>query len=196
MTVRPRLVAVAAAVGLLVAAISVFGGVWLARAIDDDPPVDGEFVLDQPGVFQEPTDEVNADSSGALLPDVDLLDRDGNVVRLDSFRGAPLVVNVWYSFCPPCERELADFAAVHADLGDTVQFVGVDPFDSVEVMERFAGDRGVTYDLWRDDGRTLSIELGIIAYPVTLFVDADGRILRQTGALDEAELRAAIDELF
>jgi peroxiredoxin len=196
MTVRARHVAAAAVGGLLAALVSVLGGVWLAGALDDTPAVDGEFVLDQPGVFAEPTDDVNDDVTGAALPDVDLLDQNGAVTSLDAYRGAPLVVNIWYSFCPPCQRELVDFAAVHAEIGDEVKFVGVDPFDPVDVMERFAGERGVTYDLLRDDTRELATELGIVAYPVTLFVGADGRVLRQTGELDAAELRAAIGELF
>jgi peroxiredoxin len=95
----------------------------------------------------------------------------------------------------PCRRELRDFAAVHAEVGDRVQFVGIDPFDTVEAMERFADERGVEYDLLRDDG-TMSNELGIVGYPVTLFVDADGRILRQVGEIDEETLRTLIEALF
>ena len=71
----------------------------------------------------------------------------------------------------------------------------------VDAMESFASERGVTYDLLRDTGEysddvLLSDELGIVGYPVTLFVDADGRILRQTGEIDADELRSAIEELF
>jgi peroxiredoxin len=163
--------------------------------------VDGEFVLDEPGVFQQPLDDVNADTAGERLPDVVLSDVSGAPVSLDEYRGAPLVVNFWFSRCAPCRRELRDFAAVHAELGDTIQFVGVDPFDTVDAMVEFAAERGVGYDLLRDTGelsgdRLLSDELGLVGYPVTLFVDDDGRILRQTGELDAGELRAAIAELF
>jgi peroxiredoxin len=196
MTSRVRTVAVAALAGLVAAFVSVVGGVWLAGVLDDEPPVDGEFVLDQPGVFEQPTDEVNADATGERLPAVALTDAAGNPVALDAHRGTPMIVNLWYSFCPPCARELGDFAAVDAELGDRVRFVGVNPFDPVETMERFAGERGVTYELLRDAGREFSIELGIVAYPVTLFVDAEGRIVRQTGELGADELQRAIDELF
>ena len=167
----------------------------------DSSAVDGEFVLDEPGIFQQPLDDVNTDTSGERLPDVVLSDASGNPVSLDAYRGAPLVVNFWFSRCAPCRRELRDFAAVHAEVGDSVQFVGVDPFDTVDAMISFAEERGVRYDLLRDTGelsgdRLLTDELGIVAYPVTLFVDAEGRILRQSGELDADELRAAIEELF
>lgn len=187
---------------LIVAASGTVAAVGtLVVLADDGPAVDGEFVLDEPGIFEEPSDAANPDVAGAAVPDVVLSDRDGEPVSLAEYRGAPLVVNFWFSRCAPCRRELRDFATVHGEVGDTVQFVGVDPFDTVSAMEQFASERGVTYDLLRDTGEhsddvLLTDQLGIVGYPVTLFVDADGRILRQTGEITADELRAAIDELF
>ena len=195
MALRTRHVAIAAVMGLTTSAVAIFGGVWLAGTLDDTAPIDGEFVLDEPGVFSEPTDEINPDTSGLVLPPVLLSDAQGAAVDLSDYRGAPLVVNFWFSRCAPCRRELRDFATVHADLGDRIQFVGVDPFDTADAMLRFAAERGVTYDLLLDDG-SLSDELGIVGYPVTLFVSAEGRVLRQTGEIDADTLRAAIEELF
>jgi peroxiredoxin len=192
---QPRQIVLAALAGVTVAAISLFGGVWLAGALDGDAAVDGEFVLDQPGIFQQPADDVNADVTGDRVPDAALTDSDGREVRLTDYAGQPMVVNFWFSRCAPCRRELSDFATVHADIGGDVQFVGVDPFDTVAAMEEFAAERGVTYDLLRDDG-SLSNELGIVGYPVTLFVDANGRILRQTGEIDAETLRTTIETLF
>jgi peroxiredoxin len=186
----------AAVVGLGAAVASVVGGLVLHRALDDTPTPDGEFLLDEPGVYQEPVDGENADLSGRGVPRFELLDVDEQVVTLADFNDGPLVVNLWYSTCPPCARELADFAAVERDLRGTVQFVGVNPQDSTEVMLRFAGERGVEYPLLRDADRLLGVGLEIVNYPVTLFVDADGLIVRQTGAIDEAELRAIIEEVF
>jgi peroxiredoxin len=196
MRMSPSTVAVGAAMGLFAAAASIGGGLWLSNARSASPDVDGTFVLDEPGIFQQPFQDINADATGASLPDSALLDSEGNEVRLSAYLGAPLVVNVWFSNCPPCRRELTDFGTVHAEVGDRVQFVGVDPFDTVAVMERFAVERGVGYDLVRDAERTFSNEIGIVGYPVTLFVDSQGQILRQAGELDADELRAAIAELF
>ncbi len=182
--------------GVGAAALAVFGGAWFAGVLDDEPQVDGEVVLDVPGIYQQPVDGVNADVSGETVPDVAMLDVDGADVRLTDHRGTPMVVNLWFSNCPPCRRELADFAAVHAEVGERVRFIGIDPFDTLDSMQRFASERGVEYDLWRDPDRTFTAEVGVVAFPVTLFVDEAGRILRQTGEIDADGLRAAIDELF
>ena len=194
MSPRARFVAIATVVGVIV---GVAGGTLARRALDDGPePVDGEFVLDEPGIFQQPTDAVNPDVSGDVLPDVDLADVDGAAMGFDAYAGRPLIINVWFSRCAPCRRELRDFAEVHAEVGDQVQFVGVDPFDTVATMQEFATERGVTYDLLLDPEREFTNAIGIIGYPVTLFVDADGRILRQTGVIDADGLRTAIEELY
>ena len=196
MDVSRRTVLAAGGAGLGAAAVALFGGTWFAGLLDDEPDVDGEVLLDEPGVFQEPVDGVNADVSGTTVPDVAMLDVDGAEVRLSDHRGTPLVLNLWFSNCPPCRRELADFAAVHAEVRDRVRFIGIDPFDTPEAMQGFAAERGVEYDLWRDPDRDFTAEVGVIAFPVTLFVDEAGRILRQTGEIDADGLRGAIDELF
>lgn len=196
MTERTRLRLFAGAVGLVVAVGVLAAGFWLGGRWSSAEPVDGTFVLDEPGVFQQPFDDVNGDATGTPLPTARLTDAAGVERTLAEFRGAPLVINLWFSNCAPCRRELRDFAAVHADVGDEVQFVGVNPFDTVDAMERFAAERDVTYALWRDDRRELTQALEVVGYPVTLFVDADGNVLRQTGEIDEAALRAAIEELF
>lgn len=196
MSGRRHIAIVAGIAGVVTAIVSLVGGVWLARALDDSEPVDGEFTLDEPGVYDQPAEEVNRDVTGRALPEVALLDVDGNTVRLDAARGTPMVVNIWYSTCAPCRRELSDFAAVHAQIADEVRFVGVNTRDGVEAMVRFAEERGVTYELLRDDEFRWVADLGIVASPTTLFVDEAGRILEQTGVLEADELSSIIAELF
>ncbi len=108
--------------------------------------------------------------------------------------GRPMVVNLWYSTCPPCARELTYFAAVDADLGDEIRFVGVNPVDDVETMRSFAAERGVDYELLVDHDGALGDALGVVQYPVTLFVSADGEIVAETGPLSEGDLRTQIAE--
>jgi peroxiredoxin len=186
---RRRLVA--AAVGVVLGLCAV--GAVLALTGEDDG-VDGEFVLDQPGVFSQPGTTV--DQSGKPLPDIELVDVDGQPVALQSFTGKPLVVNIWYVNCPPCARELRDSADVSRELGDAVQFVGVDPVDDADEMVAFASERGVEYPLLRDTDGTLITGAQVAIFPTTLFVSPDGRIVHQTGAIEADDLRQTIAELF
>ena len=109
--------------------------------------------------------------------------------------GTPMVINYWYSSCAPCSAELKGFGVVHRELGDRVRFVGINPFDGPEVNVSYAADRGVNYELLRDPDGAYSSEVGIASAPFTIFVAADGTIVRQTGVLDEDQLREYTQDL-
>ena len=125
-----------------------------------------------------------------------LTDPAGLEIRTSSLVGQPLVVNLWYSTCIPCKRELGEFATVHREVGDEVRFVGINPLDSVDVMERFAGDRGVGYELLRDERERSSTPSASSTSRSRCSSAPDGEIVAQTGEIDGDELRARIEELF
>ena len=187
---RPRLLA-----GSLLVAVAVIGiFVWTQGSDGDDPPIDAS-LTDSGAVVTFPNEGLgNGDVQGDPFPDVVLLDRDDNDVTTADLLGEPLVVNLWFSTCPPCAKELPYFAEVDAETDDA-RFIGVNTLDSVEVMERFAGERGVEYDLFRDEFAELADAIGAVAMPITLFVTSDGTIVEQTGALDADELRAEVADL-
>jgi peroxiredoxin len=190
--IRPRLL-----VGSLVVAAAVIGVfAWTQRSDDSSDRAAIDATLQDPqAVVTFPNDGLgNDDVQGDALPDVVLLDRDDNEVTTTELLGEPLVVNLWYSTCPPCAKELPDFAEVDAETDD-VRFIGVNTLDSVEVMERFAGERGVEYDLFRDHFAELADGIGAVAMPVTLFVTSDGTIVEQTGPLDADQLRDKVADL-
>lgn len=188
MRFRPRLFVVSMVVALVV---GVAGG-WGVYQLAADDPVDA--VLSVPGEYVLPAEDGPA-LAGLGFPDVVLTDPDGDEVRSGDLIGTPLVVNVWFSTCPPCERELADFAEVHAELGERVRFVGVNPFDRPDTMVSFAAERGVTYELLRDPESAFLDAIELTSFPRTLFVDAGGAIVGEAGELDADGLRRLIEEL-
>jgi peroxiredoxin len=187
--IRPRLL-----VGSLLAAVVVIGIFVWTQQPDGDTGIDAT-LQDPQAVVTYPNDGLgNDDVQGEPFPDVVLIDGDGNEVTTADLLGEPLVVNLWYSTCPPCAKELPDFAEVDAEIDDA-RFIGVNTLDSLEVMERFAAERGVEYDLFRDEYADLANAIGATAMPITLFVTSDGTIVEQTGVLDADELRAKIADL-
>jgi thiol-disulfide isomerase/thioredoxin len=188
----------AASIGAAVV-LSVAGGWAISRDggsdADDEIAFDDDITYDSAVVDQFPSIGTNAPVSGEPLPDVMLVDNDGNDVALRSLTGSPMIINSWFSTCGPCKTEMPAFGAVHADLGDRIRFIGVNPQDGPEVNLSFAADRGVHYELYRDPDGAYGIGVGITNYPVTLFVAADGTIVRQTGVLDEDDLRQYAAEL-
>ena len=88
------------------------------------------------------------------------------------FAGKPLVINMFGSWCPPCNAEAPDLATFAAENPDA-QVVGVACEDTEEDAVGFMEEFGLTYPLVMDDG-TLVQEFGIPAYPTTIFFDAQG----------------------
>lgn len=153
-------------------------------------------VLDQPGEYQEPTIALNQDLRGKPFRTAVVLDRNDASVDVAALIDRPLVVNFWFSACPPCKREMPALQSVHESYIDRVRFVGVNPIDSRDRMNEFASSMGVTYELLRDVDGELLVANGISAFPTTLFVATDGSVIRQiAGELTVGDLTAAIEEL-
>lgn len=187
MTLRPRLL-----VGsLLVAAIASLAiGYAIAQSNNSSSGARGDDTTADTGegIPEPPSIETNAVVTGTPLPDVSISTLDGTEVELSALAGQPLVINVWGSTCVPCRKELPDFAAAHLTYGDRVRFVGVSFLPPSDREENFARERGVQYELYYDATGEFVNEVGIAAFPVTLFVLADGSVVEQRGQLDEQQL--------
>ncbi len=130
-------------------------------------------------------------------PSVEFRLFDGSEASLADFRGTPVVLNFWASWCPACVAEMPSFQEVHRTLGDRVTFIGLDVQDDRSAAERFVADTGVTYLIGEDpDGSILGAFDGI-AMPTTIFIDREGNVVsRQSGAIFEDDLTERIQELF
>ena len=179
---------------LVVAALASLAAGWaLARSGASSTNDDTVLIDGTDGPLQPPTIGTNAVVKGEQLPDVNVQTLDGTDVAVRSLVGQPLVINVWGSTCGPCKQELPDFAAAHLTYGDRVRFVGIDYLPPSDREESFARDKGVQYELFYDTNGAFINDVGIAAFPVTLFVDPTGTIVRQTGQLDEAQLSEYIE---
>lgn len=151
-----------------------------------------------PGVAGEGRPQ-RSGGAGPALPDARLTPVGGGepvTIGQIAGPGTPVVLNVWASWCVPCLQEMPAFDVVHRDLGAQVSVVGVTD-DRPAAAEEMAERTGVGYPLLLDSEHDLLPELDIVGLPVTLFIDTEGTIVdRHAGELDEAALRAAIDELW
>ncbi len=191
-TARPPLRAqiVILIVAALVAGV---GAVVWSRTIaaDEDPVAEEDDVrLFDPDAVVDP-DSSNPPNDGEEFPVVQVASADGEIITLEP-DGRPMVVNLWWSGCGPCARELQAFSDVDAEYAGDVRFVGVNPHDDAEKMLEFAANRGVGYELYLDEGYELLDATGLVYFPMTLFVSADGRIVAQTGEVSESELREQV----
>jgi thiol-disulfide isomerase/thioredoxin len=117
----------------------------------------------------------------------------GKDVSLADFRGKPVVVNVWASWCPGCNEEAADlrrFAAAHPE----AVVLGIDFQDTQAGAKDFYRRWGWTHASIWDVSGTLTAALGLQGLPTTYFLTADHKIAAQVvGASDFAGFEQGLE---
>jgi cytochrome c biogenesis protein CcmG/thiol:disulfide interchange protein DsbE len=96
--------------------------------------------------------------------------------RLASLRGYPVVVNMWASWCGPCQSEFPSYQRAAVSYGRRVAFLGIDAKDQTAAAAAFLRRFPVTYPSYVDPGGSIASALGAYtAYPQTFFFDRRGR---------------------
>ena len=144
----------------------------------------------------QPTSRVSHPQEAKAFALPDLRDPD-RTISLAAFRGTPVVVNFWASWCVPCRKEMPDFERVAEDERDRVAFVGVNHQDSRHDALALLHDTGVRYPVAYDPAGKTALAYGLFGMPTTLFIGPDGRLLgRHTGQMSAADLRQSITTFF
>jgi thiol-disulfide isomerase/thioredoxin len=108
--------------------------------------------------------------------------------KVASFKGKPLVVNFWATWCDPCKAEMPRLAAASKKYAGRISFLGVDVQDDATVAARFAAREGVRYASVGDPRRDIAQTQGLVGLPVTQFYDAAGKRV----AVHQGELKADV----
>ena len=128
------------------------------------------------------------------LPDV--VDPSARIDLVD-YRGRPVVVNFWASWCVPCRKEMPGFQAAHQRFGDRVTFLGVNHQDGRTPARELLRQTAVTYRSGSDPDGKVASAYGLRGMPSTVFVSAAGQVVAtRTGELSRSELEDKIEELF
>ena len=146
-----------------------------------------------------PTTQTTGTRGPALtLPDLALPDSNGRLHHLADYRGRPLVLNFWATWCEPCRREIPLLQALQQERGGTVQIVGVAVDFQADVL-KYAQARGMTYPLLMGEKAGLAAvnALGMdTAFPFTVFADGRGNIIAvKRGELHADEARLILGEV-
>jgi thiol-disulfide isomerase/thioredoxin len=129
-----------------------------------------------------------------------LKDMDGATVALASYKGRPLIVNFWATWCPPCKLEIPWFVEFKQKFGaQGLEILGVSIDDPAKELKTFSAEYKMNYPVLMglDQDTLLAAYEAEVTVPVTWFIKKDGTVLGRTVGINtrqyfESQIQAII----
>jgi len=147
---------------------------------------------------EEPSSQADEpEPEKTLAPDFVVQDYEGNDVKLSDYRGKPVVLNFWASWCDPCKSEMGTFNDAHKQYGDDVAFLMVNLADgqreTVAKAKAFIEENGYEFPVFFDVEQKAAISYSVTSIPSTLFIDKEGYPVNGfSGAIEKSDLETGI----
>ena len=171
------------------------------RVISEADVRQGRPVVSRPGTEAEAAENGGAAAAimtpGAPAPNFSLPDRSGRTFSLSDFRGRPLLVDFWATWCGPCRETMPEVQRLHQKYGTQLQVVGINIEGKSEDVLSYLDEGGYTFPVLFDSGNWDSIvatSYGVNSIPRTFLIDRNSRILYEghPQGLTEEQIQAAI----
>lgn len=118
-----------------------------------------------------------AAEEGALAPDFLLEQLEGEDLRLSDFRGYPVVLNFWATWCEPCRKEMPELVEAYDRYGgEGLVIIGVNLQEGKSIAGPFVEDYGIDFPIVVDRDGDLWDHYRLLGLPTTYFIDSDGVI--------------------
>jgi thiol-disulfide isomerase/thioredoxin len=130
-----------------------------------------------PSAFAATPGEVQV---GETLPEATMQGLNGPPRKLSEFRGKPLLINVWASWCGPCRSEMASLERLAwMDMAASFTVIGISTDDYLHKAKGALKASNATITHFIDSNLELENMLGASRLPLTVLVDAEGRVLKK-----------------
>lgn len=106
-------------------------------------------------------------------PAFELKDVDGAPISLAQFRGKPVFLNAFATWCPPCKHELPEIVERYPHYKDRIVFIGIDEQEDAELVKPFLKRFGIAYRVALDPG-DVAEHYAITSLPQSFFIDKTG----------------------
>lgn len=134
---------------------------------------------------------------GFIAPDFTLTNEQGEQVTLSQYRGQPVFINFWASWCPPCKEEMPYIQEAYEKYGDEVVFLGINvtPGDSRENAIKFMDSNNYEMPILFDLDGNVTNTYRSISIPTSFFIDKNGVIkAKYVGPMNYEQIEDFIQE--
>ena len=142
------------------------------------------------------------DAVGLSAPEIDLKDISGKTVRLSDFRGRPVLVNFWATWCTPCWTEMPNLVAQYDKYKDTqglaLLAVNIQQDAKGEAVQVYVRKFKVTFPILLDAEGKAALDYRMRGVPMTIFIDRNG-IMRDFvvgGPMDQEFIDQELQKIF
>jgi len=131
------------------------------------------------------SDKLDRSHKGEAAPDFAFTDPKGKKVTLADFRGKPVLLNLWATWCAPCVKEMPTLDALAVREGDKLQVLTISQdFEAEKVAPFFEKAKFQKLQAWHDPETAFSLQMGV-NLPATILYDSQGReVWRMAGEND------------
>jgi thiol-disulfide isomerase/thioredoxin len=134
-------------------------------------------------------------------PNFTVQDMSGNTVAFSDFKGKPVVINFWASWCPPCKAEMPDYEKMYQEYASKgVVFLMIDLVDgsreTVPIAKQFLKDNKYTFTAYFDVKGSAANAYRISSIPDSIFIDKNGNIVNNyVGMINSATMKKNIEAI-
>lgn len=142
----------------------------------------------------QPAGQLDRSKAGTPAPDTPFEDPDGEPATLADFRGKPVLLNLWATWCAPCIAEMPTLDALAVREGEKLEVLTISQdLEGRDTVEAFFKERGYEQlETWLDPRMGLMTALKVNTLPTTILYDAQGReVWRMAGIEDWTSPEAA-----
>ncbi len=134
--------------------------------------------------------------AGDPIPALTFKSADGKATPIESFRGKPMLIDFWATWCAPCVASMPKLAEIYSEGKEKgLVFISVDQDEDASKASDFLAKKGYTWPNFHDGDGEIEKLMGSSGIPRTVLVDAKGQIVYDGTGGDENHLRAHIAQL-
>ncbi|MBR6791922.1 MAG: redoxin domain-containing protein [Ruminococcus sp.] len=181
--------------------VLVFVGIWFLYAFLKEEYAPDRFADVSTGTSESEGSSAQdkEEQQDFTAPDFTVYDSDGKAVKLSDFRGRPVVVNFWASWCYYCKVEMLDFDKAYENHSD-VEFMMINVTDgkseTIETAQEYVNGEGYKFPVYYDTTLEATQTYGASGLPMTFFINGSGQLVTYaTGMLTADQLEQGLSML-